>query len=144
MPFFFDSFEHQRRPRFRGGATIRVLIVEDEPELARFVQRGLHDQGFAARVAHDGRSALGLAQDADFDMLVLDLGLPDLEGLDVLRELRQRGDQLPVIVLSARGDVEDKVAALQEGADDYLTKPFRFDELVARIRSRLRASGVHG
>ncbi|MGH8934817.1 MAG: response regulator transcription factor [Acidimicrobiia bacterium] len=116
----------------------RVLIVEDEPRIAVFLEKGLRANGFSTLVAEDGSQAAALARDGDFDLVVLDLGLPDRDGLEVLAEIRAKGQHLPVIVLTARDSVPDKVAGLESGADDYLTKPFSFDELLARIRVRLR------
>jgi DNA-binding response OmpR family regulator len=116
----------------------RVLIVEDEPRLASFIEKGLRANGFVTRVVGDGAAAALMANDEDFDLLILDLGLPGKDGLEVLRELRSQGQRLPTIVLTARDDVEDKVAGLEGGADDYVTKPFRFEELLARMRARLR------
>jgi two-component system copper resistance phosphate regulon response regulator CusR len=116
----------------------RILIVEDEPRIAAFLEKGLRANGFGTLVVDDGYQAAALAQDGEFDLLVLDLGLPDQDGLDVLAEIRARGQRLPVIVLTARDSVPDKVAGLEGGADDYMTKPFSFDELLARIRVRLR------
>jgi DNA-binding response OmpR family regulator len=119
---------------------MRILIVEDEPRLAAFLEKGLRADGYATAVVRDGAAAtaMALADDA-FDLVLLDLGLPGRDGLDVLRELRAHGRRLPVIILSARRDVVD---GLELGADDYVTKPFRFDELLARIRVRLRAEGT--
>jgi two-component system copper resistance phosphate regulon response regulator CusR len=117
----------------------RVLIVEDEWRLASFLEKGLRANGFTATVAPDGRRARLLADDAEFDLMLLDLGLPDVDGLELLRELRQRGVRVPTIVLTARDEVDEKVAGLEGGADDYVTKPFRFEELLARVRVRLRA-----
>jgi DNA-binding response OmpR family regulator len=120
----------------------RILIAEDEERLAAFLEKGLRANGFTATVVHDGPSALALARDDDFDLLVLDLGLPGLDGMTVLRTIRAQGQRLPVLVLSARDDVQDKVAGLEHGADDYVTKPFRFEELLARVRVRLRDEGT--
>jgi two-component system, OmpR family, response regulator len=125
-----------------GGRMSRILIAEDEPRLASFLQKGLRASGFTTCVAGDGVSASTMARDEKFDLLILDLGLPDMDGSLVLRDLRQAGHRLPVIVLTARDDLSDKVAALEGGADDYLTKPFRFEELLARIRARLRDDGT--
>jgi DNA-binding response OmpR family regulator len=116
----------------------RILIVEDEPRLASFLEKGLRSNGFVTTVAKDGTTGGLLARDDNFDLLVLDLGLPDKDGTEVLRELRAAGQRMPVIVLTARDDVSDKVAGLEGGADDYVTKPFRFEELLARVRVRLR------
>jgi two-component system, OmpR family, copper resistance phosphate regulon response regulator CusR len=120
----------------------RVLIAEDEPRLVSFLEKGLRAEGYATTAVGDGRAALTLASVEDFDLLILDLGLPGKDGLDVLRELRGGGATLPVIVLSARDDVADKIAGLELGADDYMTKPFAFDELLARVRARLRDTGT--
>jgi two-component system response regulator QseB len=116
----------------------RILIAEDEPRLALFLEKGLRANGFATTVAEDGAKASLMANDAEFDLLVLDLGLPGKDGTEVLRELRASGQRMPVIILTARDDVSDKVAGLEGGADDYVTKPFRFEELLARVRARLR------
>ncbi len=120
----------------------RILIAEDEDRLAAFLEKGLRANGFTATVVRDGPSALALARDDDFDLLVLDLGLPGLDGMTVLRTIRAQGHRLPVVILSARDDVHDKVAGLEHGADDYVTKPFRFEELLARVRVRLRDEGT--
>jgi DNA-binding response OmpR family regulator len=122
-----------------GGG--RILIAEDEPGISSFLEKGLRASGFTPTVVEDGASALALARGDRFDLLVLDLGLPALDGLSVLEELRRTGSRLPVVVLTARSQVEDTVAGLDLGADDYVTKPFRFEELLARIRARLRAGG---
>lgn len=119
----------------------RILIAEDEARIASFLEKGLRSNGFATSVAKDGPSAAQMARDADFDLLILDLGLPGLDGQDVLREIRARRERLPVIILTARQEVADTVAGLDAGADDYITKPFRFEELLARIRARLRDPG---
>jgi two-component system copper resistance phosphate regulon response regulator CusR len=120
----------------------RVLIAEDEPRLSSFLEKGLRANGYATTVVADGRSALTLAEVEDFDLLILDLGLPGKDGLDVLRELRAAGRTLPVVILSARDEVADKIAGLEVGADDYVTKPFAFEELLARVRARLRDTGT--
>ena len=116
----------------------RILIAEDEPRLASFLEKGLRSNGFVTSVAGDGPKASMMARDDDFDLLVLDLGLPGKDGTEVLRELRASGQRMPVIILTARDDVSDKVGGLEGGADDYVTKPFRFEELLARVRARLR------
>jgi two-component system response regulator QseB len=116
----------------------RILIAEDEPRLALFLEKGLRSNGFVTTVAEDGAKASLMARDGEFDLLVLDLGLPGKDGTEVLRELRSSGQRMPVIILTARDDVSDKVSGLEGGADDYVTKPFRFEELLARVRARLR------
>jgi DNA-binding response OmpR family regulator len=120
----------------------RILIVEDEPRLASFLEKGLRANGFTTTTVHDGFQATVLAQDSEFDLMVLDLRLPGKDGLSVLRDVRAAGNRLPVLILSARDDTEVKVAGLERGADDYVTKPFRFEELLARIRVRLRQDGT--
>jgi two-component system, OmpR family, copper resistance phosphate regulon response regulator CusR len=116
----------------------RILIAEDEPRIASFLEKGLRANGFTTTVTDDGRDALDLADSDDFDLLILDVGLPGRDGFSVLRELRDRGRRLPVVILTARDSVEDTVAGLEGGADDYVPKPFRFEELLARVRARLR------
>ena len=120
----------------------RILIAEDETRLAAFLEKGLRSSGFTTTTVSDGPSARAAARDEDFDLLILDLGLPGMDGLEVLRNLRAAGQGLPVLILSARDDVADKVGGLELGADDYLTKPFRFEELLARVRVRLRDEGT--
>jgi two-component system copper resistance phosphate regulon response regulator CusR len=116
----------------------RILIAEDEPRLAGFLQKGLRANGFVTTVAGDGAAAALMARDADFDLLILDVGLPGKDGFHALRDVRQAGQELPVIMLTVRRDAADKVAGLQGGADDYMTKPFAFEELLARVQARLR------
>ncbi|HEU4448722.1 MAG TPA: response regulator transcription factor [Gaiellaceae bacterium] len=116
----------------------RILIVEDEERIASFVEKGLRANGFTTSVAADGDSGLALAGSGRFDLVVLDIGLPGMDGFQVLRELRRAGSRVPVVMLTARDDVQDTVAGLEGGADDYITKPFRFEELLARVRVRLR------
>ena len=120
----------------------RILIAEDEPGISSFLENGFRSAGFAPTVVEDGSSALTLARTGEFDLVVLDLGLPTRDGLSVLEELRQLGIRLPVVILTARSELHDMVAGLDLGADDYVTKPFRFEELLARIRARLRAGGT--
>ena len=117
----------------------RILIAEDEPRIASFVEKGLRAHGFTTAIAIDALEVINLVLGGDFDLLLLDLGLPIKDGLTVLEELRGQGAQLPIIILTARDDIQDKVAGLEGGADDYMTKPFSFEELLARIRLRLRA-----
>jgi two-component system copper resistance phosphate regulon response regulator CusR len=116
----------------------RILIAEDEARIASFLEKGLSADGYTTTVAVTGTEALQLARRGTFDLLLLDVGLPELDGFEVLRELRRAGSDLPVVMLTARDDVADTVAGLEGGADDYVTKPFQFEELLARIRVRLR------
>jgi DNA-binding response OmpR family regulator len=116
----------------------RVLIAEDEPNIASFVEKGLVEHGHAVSIIGDGLGAASMARSDDFDLLILDLGLPKIDGFEVLRRIRGRGERLPVIVLTASDDVGTTVEALDQGANDYLSKPFAFDELLARVRVRLR------
>ena len=120
---------------------MRILVVEDEARIASFLVKGLGAAGYAVEHVGTGADALAKAVHGDFQLLILDLRLPDMDGFDVLAAVRARGDQTPVIVLTARGDVHDRVRGLDLGADDYVTKPFAFDELLARVRARLRDSG---
>ena len=120
----------------------RILIAEDEARIASFLEKGLKANGFATSVAVDGRDAVALASTGRYDLLILDLGLPGKDGFAVLEELRAAGSGLPVVILTARDSVHDTVAGLEGGADDYITKPFRFEELLARVRVRLRGDRV--
>ena len=117
---------------------MRVLVIEDEPRLAGYIQKGLTEEAFTADVATDGESGLERAQTTKYDLILLDLMLPGIDGMTVCRRLRGAGDDVPILVLSARGMVQDRVSALNAGADDYLTKPFEFAELSARVRAVLR------
>ncbi len=120
---------------------MRILIVEDDRKVARFLERGLREEGYVVDVANDGRDGLVKAHVHDYDLLVLDVMLPGKTGLEIIRDLRSREESVPVLLLTARDAQEDIVAGLNAGADDYLTKPFGFDELVARIRALLRRGG---
>ncbi len=117
---------------------MRVLVVEDNPKMAGAIQRGLRERGFAADVAETGFDGEERMASGDYDLLVLDLMLPDRDGVEVCRNLRRRRIGAPILILTALGSVDDKVAGLDAGADDYLVKPFEFDELVARVRALLR------
>lgn len=115
-----------------------ILIADDEARISGFIDKGLRAAGFATRVAKTGPDALALARTGEFDLLVLDINMPGMDGFEVLEELRGSGSKLPIIMLTARVELHDTVAGLEAGADDYLGKPFRFDELLARIRLRMR------
>lgn len=121
----------------------RILIVEDEARIASFVSKGLRAEGHVAVIASDGLSGLAEAMSGAHDLVILDIGLPDIDGFEVLDQLRSQGSRVPVIVLTARDSVTDTVSALEGGADDYIPKPFRFAELLARVRVRLRQDN-HG
>jgi heavy metal response regulator len=117
---------------------MRILVVEDEKKVANFIKQGLEEEGYAVDWAADGREGLMLALDAVHDLIVLDLNLPKMDGLQVLQEVRKAKVKAPVLLLTIRAMIEDKVLGLDAGADDYLTKPFSFQELLARIRALLR------
>ena len=117
---------------------MRFLVVEDEKRIADFVQRGLSSAGYAVDVAGDGATAIDMVHAADYDLIILDMMLPDMDGLKVLEKIRNRKTSPPVLILSARGTVDDRVKGLELGADDYLVKPFAFVELLARVRVLLR------
>src|SRR4030042_792419 len=117
---------------------MRVLLVEDEGRIADFIRKGLSEYGYAVDVAHDGEEALDWVGVAEFDIVVLDVMLPVRDGIEVCRELRGRGVQTPVLMLTARDAIEDRVRGLDSGADDYLVKPFAFAELLARLRALAR------
>ncbi|MEV0603769.1 response regulator transcription factor [Streptomyces sp. NPDC050315] len=118
----------------------RILIVEDEERIASFIEKGLRANGFTTTVVGDGDGAFDYALTGGFDLMVLDIGLPGRDGFTVLRQVREERITLPVIVLTARDSVRDTVAGLEGGADDWMTKPFRFEELLARVRLRLRTA----
>ncbi len=117
---------------------MRILLVEDEPRMANVIARGLREQSYAVDVAEDGEDALYQASINDYDVIILDVLLPHRDGFEVCRELRARGDSIPILMLTARATVDDRVAGFDAGADDYLTKPFSFRELLARVRALLR------
>ena len=119
---------------------MRILVVEDDPKIGSFVANGLKQHGFAVDLAPDGEEALMLATTTSFDAAVVDIMLPKLDGLSLVKRLRASRDTLPVLFLSARGSVDDRVRGLQAGGDDYLTKPFAFSELLARIQALIRRS----
>jgi DNA-binding response OmpR family regulator len=116
----------------------RILIAEDEPRIAEFLEKGLRASGYTTVTVDDGALAASLARDDDFDMMILDIGLPTIDGIEALGRMRRRGERMPVIILTARSELDTTVAGFETGADDYVTKPFRFEELLARIRVRLR------
>jgi len=120
-----------------SAAPLRVLVVDDEPPIRKLLRMGLGTQGYEILEASNGKTALELAA-ADPDLIILDLGLPDIQGLELLRMLRSQNERVPIVVLSSRGDEAAKVQALDHGADDYVTKPFGMDELLARMRAALR------
>jgi heavy metal response regulator len=117
---------------------MRLLVVEDEKKVARFVKKGLEEEGYAVDVAPDGEEGLAMALDGVHDLLILDIHLPRMDGLGILQELRKKKVATPVLLLTVRAAIEDKVLGLDAGADDYLTKPFAFQELLARVRALLR------
>ncbi len=117
---------------------MRILIVEDEKKVARFIQQGLEEEHYTVDVAYDGETGLQMAKSESHDLLILDVMLPSKSGIDVIREFRAAGGTAPALMLTAKSATEDKVSGLDSGADDYLTKPFAFAELLARIRSLLR------
>lgn len=129
--------------RSKGGAPMRVLLIEDTPRLAEAVAEILRKSGYGADVAHIGADGLAMALTGAYDVLLLDIMLPDMSGMDVLRELREAGSVVPVILLTARQGVGDRVAGLDAGADDYLPKPFHASELLARIRAVTRRPATY-
>lgn len=121
-----------------GPAPLKVLVVDDEPAIRRFLRTSLSSEGYLVVEAEGGDEALGMLRRNRVDVIVLDLGLPDIDGYEIIRRLREGGSAVPIIVLSSRSDEAGKVRALDIGADDYLTKPFGVDELLARLRAALR------
>lgn len=119
---------------------MKLLIVEDEEKVAHFISRGLEEEGYTIDVAHDGRKGLDLLKEFTYDLVLLDLMIPEINGLDLLKTIRSWGNNTPVLIITAKSSKEDVVKGLDTGSDDYLTKPFSFDELLARIRALLRRS----
>jgi heavy metal response regulator len=117
---------------------MRLLVVEDEKKVSSFIKKGLEEEGYAVDAAHDGEEGLYMALDNVHDLIILDIQLPKMDGLQVLQEIRKQKVKTPVLLLTVRATIEDKVLGLDSGADDYLTKPFAFQELVARLRALLR------
>ena len=117
---------------------MRILVVEDERKVAKFIQQGLEEEHYAVDVANDGERGLQMADAENYDLIILDVMLPKMSGLEMVNTLRAKAKTTPVLMLTARASTEDKVAGLDSGADDYLTKPFAFEELLARVRSLLR------
>ncbi len=134
------------RPRTIGGTgidgrhTMRILIIEDEVSLLQQIAAALRDKGYAVDVAGDGEEGLFMGMEVTFDLAVIDLGLPGMSGMEVIRQLREAGRRLPILILTARGRWQDKVEGLASGADDYLVKPFHMEELIARINALIRRS----
>lgn len=119
---------------------MKVLIIEDEKKLANLISKGLNESDFLTEISNDGEEGLYMATEFSYDAIILDLSLPKIDGLDILKNLRQKQIHTPVLVLTARSEVSDKIKGLNLGADDYLTKPFDFDELLARLNSLIRRS----
>ena len=120
---------------------MRILVIEDEPKVASFIRRALQEESYAVDLCSDGAEGVEFAKDIPYDVVILDLMLPTLSGLDVLKQLRKAKVTTPIIILTARSEVNDRVTGLDAGADDYLTKPFSIEELLARVRARLRQTG---
>ena len=125
-------------PKVTAMDTPRILVVDDDKRIAAAVRRALASEGYRVEVAHDGQSALNMARTSPPDLVVLDVMMPGIDGVEVCRRLREAGDDTAVLMLTARADVPDRVAGLDAGADDYLVKPFAYEELLARVRSLLR------
>ena len=123
---------------FPSGENMRLLVVEDERKLANLIQRALKEKGYAVDVVHNGTDGLFQAKEIPYDLIVLDIMLPGKDGIAICKELRRQKTEVPVLMLTARDDVEDKISGLDAGADDYLAKPFSFGELLARVRALLR------
>jgi DNA-binding response OmpR family regulator len=121
---------------------MKLLIIEDEKKVAKFIEQGLREEHYVIECAYDGEQGLEMALGGEYDGIVLDLMLPKRDGISLLREFRARGMTTPVLILTAKGTIQDKITGLDSGADDYLAKPFHFEELTARIRSMLRRSSV--
>jgi len=129
------------RPRTNESKSMRVLVVEDEPKIASYLKQGLEENGYGVDVAHTGTEALDWVAVVDFDMILLDILLPGMDGLEVCKHLRANNIQTPILMLTARDTIQDRVAGLDTGADDYLVKPFALPELLARLRALSRRRG---
>jgi len=125
-----------------GGSAVKILVVEDEKKTSSYLRKGLTESGFVVDIAENGSDAIYLGRTADYDLIILDVMLPGKDGWTVLRELRRSGTEVPVLFLTARDSVEDRVKGLEAGADDYLVKPFAYAELLARVRTLLRRTPV--
>jgi heavy metal response regulator len=123
---------------------MRLCVIEDEKKVARFIKKGLEEEGYAVDLASDGEEGIAMVLDQVHDLIILDIALPKIDGLQVLKKLRERNVRTPVLLLTVRATIEDKVLGLDSGADDYLTKPFVFQELLARIRALLRRKAEAG
>ena len=121
---------------------MRILLVEDDEDVARFIRKGLVEQAYAVDIVDDGARALMMTTETDYDAVILDLMIPEIDGLGVCRAMRENGASTPILMLTARGTVDDKIAGLDAGADDYLAKPFEFGELLARLRALLRRGSI--
>jgi heavy metal response regulator len=121
---------------------MKILVVEDEKKVAGFIKRGLEEDGYQVMVTHDGADGLKQALEGDFSLVILDVMLPKKDGLTIVKELREAGKRIPVLILTAKASTEDVVSGLDAGSDDYLTKPFAFSELTARVRALLRREGA--
>ena len=140
---FQEAFRLQR-DHPSAGAEMRILLVEDDGDVAEYIRRELEEEGYSVSVCHDGAAGLRAAERTAFDIIVLDVMLPFIDGLEVTRRLRRESVQTPILLLTARDAPEEIVRGLDSGADDYLTKPFSFDVLLARIRVRTRAAAGQG
>lgn len=129
--------------RGKTGQTMKILIIEDDVKIASFVAKGLREAGFSVDISHDGRSGLASGLAAHYDAAVIDIMLPELNGLQIIEELRRRKVTMPVLILSARQSVDDRIRGLQQGGDDYMVKPFSFSELLARIQALIRRDRKH-
>jgi heavy metal response regulator len=123
---------------------VRILVIEDEAKIAQFMKRGLKEEGYAVDVAKNGEEGYAFTTVGDYDVVILDIMLPGMDGLELLRKLRKKKPRLPVIMVTARSSVDDRVKGLDLGADDYITKPFAFEELLARLRAQLRKNLQQG
>jgi DNA-binding response OmpR family regulator len=128
----------KRVPNVRKTLSMRILLVEDDPAISQFISKGMEESGYRVECASDGQTAISLVLNETFDLLILDLMLPKLGGLEILESARKAGQQLPILILSAKRSVDDRVKGLQAGSDDYLTKPFSISELLARVQALLR------